>query len=103
MPLIDLTEPLNPTPKRGQLADRAANKPSNVSSQAQLLTDGPLNTYQDFKNVFNAKHLGPKSNRRQAQAHAYLSSDNLRDAEDRSIRSSSHSIKASAAQAASAA
>ena len=26
--------------------------------------DGPLNTYQDFKNVFNAKNVGSKSSRR---------------------------------------
>ena len=52
-----------------------------------------MNTYQDFRNVFNIKHLGPKSNRRQAHAPTYLSSDNLRENEERSIRSSSHSIK----------
>jgi len=46
--------------------------------------------------VFNAKHLGPKSNRRQAHAPTYLSSDNLRENEERSIRSSSHSIKGTA-------
>ena len=74
------------------------SKPTNTSSQSQLLTDGPLNTYQDFKNVFNAKHLGPKSNRRLANVPTYLSSDNLREKEDKSIRSSSHSIKGNQGQ-----
>ena len=44
--------------------------------------------------MFNAKQFGPKSNRRHANAPTYLSSDNLRDNnEEKSIRSSSHSIK----------
>jgi hypothetical protein len=30
------------------------------------LLEGPLSTYQDFKNVFNAKNVGGKSNRRSA-------------------------------------
>ena len=30
------------------------------------MLDGPLSTYQDFKNVFNAKNVGGKSNRRSA-------------------------------------
>lgn len=80
----------NPT-MSGQ--NRIGSKPPTNSSQSQLLTDGPLNTYQDFRNVFNAKHLGPKSNRRQAHAPTYLSSENLKENEERSIRSSSHSIK----------
>ena len=49
--------------------------------------------------MFNTKHLGPKSNRRQAHAPTYLSSDNLRENEERSIRSSSHSIKGTGQQA----
>ena len=76
----------------GNPNNRIGSKPSNVSSHSQLLTDGPLNTYQDFRNVFNVKHLGPKSTRRQAHPPAFLSSDNLRENEERSIRSSSHSI-----------
>jgi len=38
----------------------------NVSSQNSL-TDGPLNTYAEFKKVFDAKSIGMKTNRRQAQ------------------------------------
>lgn len=84
--------------RNGAGQNRIGSKPSNVSSHSQLLTDGPLNTYQDFRNVFNAKHLGSKSNRRQAHAPTYLSSDNLRENEERSIRSSSHSIKGTGQQ-----
>lgn len=39
----------------------------NVSSQKSFGTDGPLNTYAEFKNVFNAKGVGTKTHRRQAQ------------------------------------
>jgi len=45
---------------------KAEKKGKSSAAQTNLFPDGPLNTYQDFKNVFNAKHLGPKTNRRQA-------------------------------------
>ena len=82
--------PLQGENSRSKIA--GVGKQGNFSSQSQLFTEGPLNTYQDFKNVFNAKHLGPKTNRRQAHQPAFLSSE-LREPEDKSIRSSSHSIK----------
>lgn len=70
-------------------------KSGKHNSNQLLFTEGPLNTYQDFKNVFNAKHLGPKTNRRQAHQPAYLSSENLqgKDNEEKAIRSSSQSVK----------
>ena len=81
---------MTPVAKDNSGKNRIGDKP-NTGSQS-LLTDGPLNTYQDFKNVFNAKHLGPKTNRRQVNVPTYLSSDNLREHEERSIPSSSHSL-----------
>ena len=54
---------MTPGAKDNSSKNKMENKP-NTGSQAEILTDGPLNTYQDFKNVFNAKKVGPKTNRR---------------------------------------
>ena len=48
------------------------------------MLDGPLNTYQDFKNVFNAKNVGSKTNRR----HAPSSNQSRSIAQDSDVRGS---------------
>jgi hypothetical protein len=56
--------------KNGDKADEKLLKNSrnnaNISSHNSLVENGPLSTYAEFKNVFNAKNIGGKSNRRQA-------------------------------------
>jgi hypothetical protein len=54
----DIEDAQQPPPKITKL-----KKPSFVT-----ILDGPLNNYQDFKNVFNAKNVGSKTNRRHAQS-----------------------------------
>jgi hypothetical protein len=49
-----------------QLLKNSRNN-ANMSSHNSLVENtGPLSTYAEFKKVFDAKHVGQKSNRRQA-------------------------------------
>lgn len=51
------------------------------------MLDGPLNTYQDFKNVFNAKNVGSKTNRRHAPNQSRSSNqEEVRLSKDSSVR-----------------
>lgn len=60
-------------------------KPSFIT-----ILDGPLNTYQDFKNVFNAKNVGSKTNRRHAPSSNQsrsINQDEIRQSKDSNVQS----------------